>query len=293
MNLMHFFKQKQKSMTFKSYEEQWTETLELLYDQRESLTLFHHALEDCLGISRIEFLSKKSEMLSHEHQEKLECVLDELKSGKPYQHIVGFTYFGDLKISTSPAALIPRPETEELVYWILESVGQDSRITIEDYCTGTGCIPLLIKNLRPKYTLVGSDLSEEALILANQNKNALDLEVEFKKEDVLNPSCFDSLDILVSNPPYIPIIERKSMQDKVILHEPEMALFVPDEDPLLFYRELGEIGLKRLKSGGMLFFELHENFAIQTKSLIQGLGYKQVELKKDLQDKWRMLRAVR
>lgn len=280
-------------MTFKDIERFWHNELASIYDDREALNMFYWALEDTSGISRIDFLSLRLDPVPVEVEDALLHVLNELKKGHPYQYVIGFTYFGDLKLKTTPAALIPRPETEELIYWIADCYDSNQQLKIEDYCTGTGCIALSLKSRFPNAQVFASDISDEALDLARENSQSTGLEITVRKENVLEPKREESLDILVSNPPYIPIRERSSMISRVTEFEPGLALFVPNEDPLLFYRKLGEIGLKRLVSGGNVFFELHEDFAMETKDLIENMGYSNVELSKDLQEKWRMLRAVK
>lgn len=280
-------------MTFKELEQYWYNELSAKYDDRETLNLFYWTLEDTSNLSRVDFLSRRMEEVPTGVNSSVKMVLQELKKGVPYQYIVGHTYFGELKIKTSPAALIPRPETEELVHWIFECYPTSAAITIEDFCTGTGCIALSLKNRLTKSKVIASDVSEDALDLAQENASALNISIEVCKEDVLNPQQLFPLDVIVANPPYIPNKEREEMLDHVLDYEPGLALFVPDEDPLLFYRKIAEIGMQRLRQGGNVFFELHENFSIETKEMMEKLGYKQVELRQDLQEKWRMLRAIK
>lgn len=280
-------------MTFKELEQYWYNELSAKYDDRETLNLFYWTLEDTSNLSRVDFLSRRMEEVPTGVNSSVKMVLQELKKGVPYQYIVGHTYFGELKIKTSPAALIPRPETEELVHWIFECYPISAAITIEDFCTGTGCIALSLKNRLTKSKVIASDVSEDALDLAQENASALNISIEVCKEDVLNPQQLFPLDVIVANPPYIPNKEREEMLDHVLDYEPGLALFVPDEDPLLFYRKIAEIGMQRLRQGGNVFFELHENFSIETKEMMEKLGYKQVELRQDLQEKWRMLRAIK
>lgn len=280
-------------MTFKEIEQFWLNELKDSYDDREASNLFFWTVEDVLGLRRTELLAKRNEMLPDTSKSELLRVLQELKNGLPYQHIVGFTYFGNLRIKTSVAALIPRPETEELVHWIAEVFAGKEKLVVEDFCTGTACIALSLKHLFSAWEVYASDFSDAALVLACENASDLKLEITIRKEDVLHPVQNEKLDILVANPPYIPDAERAEMHNRVVNHEPEMALFVPDNDPLLFYRELGKIGLQRLNSSGAVFFELHENFALEIQQMMQELGYKNVQVREDLQGKLRMLCAFR
>lgn len=287
------FALKQKQATFRNLEDTWIQELNPLYEKREAVSLYYLALEDFLAMNRSDYMIRKEERAGESDTVTLNDVLFQLKSGKPYQHISGFTYFCGLKIQTGPNALIPRPETEELVQWVLETLPKDFAGTMEDYCTGTGCIALALKNERKRANIGATDISEDALQLAFVNGENLNLEVAWRQENALEITTGISLDVLISNPPYIPEQDKLTMHRNVLEFEPGLALFVPDDDPLRFYRILGEMGIRRLNTGGYLFFEIHEDYAIQMKQLISGLGYREVELRKDLQGKWRMLRAMR
>lgn len=287
------FALKNRQVTFKNLETIWIQELNPLYDKREALSLFYLALEDFLSMNRSDYMIRKEDRAVESDVVTLNDVLFQLKSGKPYQYIAGFTYFCGLKIQTGPNVLIPRPETEELVQWVLETIPHDFNGTIEDYCTGTGCIALALKSERKQTRVSATDISENALQLAQVNGEKLELNVAWRKENALDAVTGSSLDVLISNPPYIPEQDKLTMHRNVLEYEPGLALFVPDDDPLRFYRVLGEMGIKRLNPGGYLFFEIHEDYAVQMKRLVSGLGYREVELRKDLQGKWRMLRAMR
>ncbi len=278
-------------ISLRQFQELWCSRLGALYDERETKTMLQFALEDCLNWQRPSLLADADRMMSKEEESVMNGLLNSLLSGKPYQYAVGFTYFCDLKIAVSPAVLIPRPETEELVYWIVESVGKSFSGKMEDWCTGSGCIALGLKKELPDAIVSGIDISEEAVQQAKQNGINLKLEIDWKTEDALNATEMGKLDVLVSNPPYIPIREKDEMNRNVTEFEPDLALFVPNDDPLLFYRKLAQQACQRLNPGGMLFFELHEKYAEETAELVRSLGFKNVEIKQDLQGKNRMLRA--
>jgi len=280
-------------ISLRQFQEKWCSDLKALYDERETKTMLQFALEDCLNWQKPSLLADAERELTANEEAAMNALLTDLLTGKPYQYCVGFTYFCDLKIAVSSAVLIPRPETEELVYWIVESVGKSFAGTIEDWCTGSGCIALGLKKELPKASVHGMDVSEEAMQQARINGTNLNLEIDWKTDNALNESRGeDKIDVLVSNPPYIPIREKAEMNSNVTEFEPDLALFVPNDDALLFYRKLAEQARKRLNPGGMLFFELHEKYANETAELVRSLGFQQVEIKQDLQGKNRMLRAT-
>lgn len=275
----------------KELELHWEMELTPLYPKREIKSLFHLTLEDLLGISKTMLLSNPDLNLSLDACSQLNRVIERLKLGEPYQYIVGFTYFDDLKIHVNQSVLIPRPETEELVYWILESIQQQENGVIIDWCTGSGCIALALKHHLKNWELHGIDISNEALLMANLNSDALNLNVKWHEDSALLPSIQLKADVIVSNPPYIPTADKTEMHQNVLDFEPEIALFVPDNNPLLFYKAIAEYALINLNDKGWLFFELHERFALETKSMLEEHGFNHVEIKCDLQGKQRMLKA--
>lgn len=269
----------------------WKDQLGELFPEREIRNLFYLTLEDVLGFNRGFILSNQVRAFSEDQMDQLQQVLYRLKVGEPIQYIVGFTYFDDLKINVAPEVLIPRPETEELVSWVQETIQDQKNRKVEDWCTGSGCIALTIKNRNSSFEVKGFDISPEALEIAKLNANELNLDVEFQINNALEPETGNKVDVIISNPPYIPWKEKDEMHQNVTAFEPDLALFVPNEDPLLFYRTLAEYAAESLNENGYLFFELHENYAFETKSLVEKLGFSSVEIKEDLQGKNRMLKA--
>ncbi|WP_343747867.1 peptide chain release factor N(5)-glutamine methyltransferase [Fluviicola sp.] len=272
--------------------ENWKKQLGELFPEREIRNLFHLTLEDALGFNRALILSNQVGEFSGDQMRQLEQVLNRLKAGEPLQYIVGFTYFDDLKIQVAPGVLIPRPETEELVAWIDESLQNRENLKMEDWCTGSGCIALALQNRYINSEVFGYDISDEALEIARNNGKSLHLAVHFENKDALNAVSSEKADVIVSNPPYIPWQEKAEMHRNVTEFEPDLALFVPNDDPLLFYRSLTIYASKSLAPGGLLFFELHENYARETKQMVEESGFTSVEIREDLQGKQRMLKAV-
>ena len=276
---------------FKGLTTIWTTDLRELYSEREARNILLLVLEDVFGYKRSELLIMREIDLSEAQSGKLKQISDRLKNGEPYQYIVGFTYFDDLKIHVAPGVLIPRPETEELVAWLQETIGDRKELLLEDWCTGSGCIALALKNRNPDSRVKAYDISPEALAIARKNAAELTLEVDFQLKDALNAGSGNGVDVVISNPPYIPWKEKVEMHLNVTAFEPDLALFVPDEEPLLFYNALARYAAESLNDKGYLFFELHEHFAPETKTMVEGLGFSRVEIREDLQGKNRMLKA--
>lgn len=217
--------------------------------------------------------------------------LDKLKKNIPYQQIVGFTIFYNLRIRIDSNVLIPRPETEELIEWILEYESTNESLEVVDLCSGSGVIALAIKSEKPTFKVIGYELSQKALELSIRNKEHLNLDVNFESQDVLDPVFnISSADIIISNPPYIALSEKVNMDRRVLEHEPEMALFISDEDPLIFYRRIADL-LKGTKEGSRAYFEINQELAKETIDIFEEMNF-QCELKKDLSSNWRFLKAI-
>lgn len=269
----------------------WASQLSDLYSEREARNMLLLALEDIFNFNRSTLLVSKEIDLSEEQLAELSRILSRLQTGEPLQYIVGFTYFDDLKLNVAPGVLIPRPETEELVAWIQETIQDKRNLKVVDWCTGSGCIALAMKNRNPGFDVIGYDVSQEALEVAKLNEKELGLGVRFELNNALEPEIENGIDIIISNPPYIPWKEKAEMHQNVTNFEPDLALFVPNEEPLLFYRAIAEYAIKTLNNAGYLFFELHEDYALETQDMVVNLGFNLVEIKEDLQGKQRMLKA--
>ena len=247
-----------------------------------------------LNLSPSDYILSDDQLLSESDLLFLRSIVKRLLNNEPFQYIIGSTQFCDLEIKTDTRALIPRPETEELVNWISSKHNASQGLKVLDLCTGSGCIALALKHMNPSWELFGIDLSSKAIDLSNENAKALGLNVDFRVGDVLKGDSLnlfkdDSIDCIVSNPPYIPESDRDQMGKNVLQHEPEMALFVSDHDPLIFYRAIGFSAMKVLKPSGMIFYEIHEALGEKTMELMREIGFVNIELRKDLQGKNRML----
>lgn len=274
---------------FSDLVDKFSQALEI-YDEQESNSLIHWLLEHHLGLRRVDlmnFLDEKN--LPQQFYQDLE----RLKTGEPIQYILGKAPFYGREFYVSPATLIPRNETEELVHLILKENKQPG-LKILDVGTGTGCIPISLYLEMNAAELVAMDISADALLVARANAARLQAEVTFFQGNILKelPEV-SGLDVLVSNPPYIPEKDKTQMHRNVLDFEPELALFVPNEDPLLFYRQIATCGRSLLKEGGKLYFEIHEDFGAEVRSCLVNLGYSGVRVLKDLNDKDRIVTAVR
>lgn len=287
-----------QSNTVRAVKEYFRDRLSEHLSESEIRQVLNHALQVRLNLSRADMLLADDIRLSESDLLHFRSIVKRLQANEPAQYIFGDTLFAGLVIRCDPRALIPRPETEELVEWISSETDPEAKHRILDVCTGTGCIALALKNALPGSEVHALDLSSEALALAGENIKSLELDVKLHAQDALQspelwPFEKESLDIIVSNPPYIPEEDKARMHANVLEFEPEMALFVSDENPLVFYEAIARAAKTLLKSEGKLFFELHEHFSRETLELIQSLGFRDVEIKLDLQGKKRMLKAIR
>ncbi len=263
-----------------------------LYPVNEINSFINLIFEKYLNYSTIKVHTLQEQEISKDIFKKILTVTDELKLQRPIQYILEEAHFYDLKFTVSPAVLIPRQETEELVDWIIKE-NSNQEIRILDIGTGSGCIAIsLAKNL-PKATVFASDVSLKALEIAKFNSKSNNIELHFLQFDILNPSSWanETFDIIVSNPPYVTEREKKLMQKNVLEFEPELALFVPDNSPLIFYNKIIDFGKKYLNPDGEIYFEINEAFGKETALLFNENIFQNVSLKKDLNGKDRMLKG--
>jgi release factor glutamine methyltransferase len=259
------------------------------FSNSECKSMWTAVLSTYFGWTPSEILLNANERFSESDLLRIRSVVKRLQNQEPFQYIIGELYFADVKLKIDQRALIPRPETEELVDLLTKIGVRFSEIL--DLCTGSGCIALALKSKFRSAKVSGLDLSSEAIALAQENAQHTKLDVDFKVADVLNWKPVQTYDLMVSNPPYIPACEQAEMQSNVLDFEPHLALFVPDQDPLLFYRHIVELANAYLVSGGYLAFELHEKWAQETKSLLDVTVFKNIQIHTDLQGKERMLIA--
>lgn len=267
--------------------------LQAIYDTRESAAIAHEALEHITGATRLQRITEKETQLTADQQAEYERMKPLLQQGTPLQYVLGKAWFMGKEFVVNEHVLIPRPETEELVQWIVDD-HKHKQPSVLDIGSGSGCIPVTVKMLVPGAVVSSIDISEGALTTAMQNAVRLGAGVTFTKADFLDKSRWyelSSYDVIVSNPPYIPETESHTLHTNVLDYEPHLALFVPGNDALLFYRNIAEFGLSHLNDGGALYCELHVDFAMHTWQLFKDMGYAQVEIRQDMHGNLRMLKA--
>lgn len=264
------------------------------YPAQEVSSFFNLLIESYLGMNRLDFALKPGKEISLEEKDKFESAIHRLSLHEPIQYIIGETEFFGLKFKVNKNVLIPRPETEELVQWLLDDVGESknsSNLKILDIGTGSGCIAIsLAKNL-PNAEIFALDISEKALKTARENAGLNKVNVNFIQADILNLEALTGkFDVIVSNPPYVREMEKVEMHLNVLENEPELALYVKDTDPLIFYGIIAKLAQAGLQKNGNLYFEINQYLANETEEILKNSGFK-TELKKDIFGNYRMLRG--
>lgn len=278
-----------------------TKELKTIYDNDELKNIVDLVLEHITSMSRSEQAKSKLAYLTCTQLEAIDSITERLKNNEPVQHVLGEAWFAGMKFKVNKNVLIPRPETEELVDWVIKESQKsnpdnyrDKSQNILDVGTGTGCIPITLKKKLPHAAVSAIDVCSEALFIATENAIEHHTEVEFILLDFLDEEKWQQLgqfDIIVSNPPYVKQSEKSGMHIRVKEFEPHQALFVPDNDALLFYRKLSDFSLKHLKPGGSSFVEINEALGDAVVNLFQSAGFKHIELKKDMHGRDRMVKA--
>ncbi|MBE6287346.1 MAG: peptide chain release factor N(5)-glutamine methyltransferase [Mediterranea massiliensis] len=258
------------------------ETLQKHYSPQEATALARIVCCEILRQNNIDFYLGKDITLSANEEENLQYILSRLSNYEPIQYIQGFCNFCGNRFQVGKGVLIPRPETEELVELMLKEIAPNARIL--DIGTGSGCIAISLAKALPQAKVTGWDISEEALHIAQCNNQALDAGVNFVKQDVLTYESTETgaYDIIVSNPPYITEHEKAEMEANVLLWEPATALFVPNNDPLCFYRRIAEIGHTLLSKEGCMYFEINRAYGEEIAAMLKQMGYSDIQVRKDL-----------
>lgn len=264
------------------------------YPDSEALALAKMLLVEVFGFSTLELYGGKDKEFSEKHRSVLDEMIRRLQKNEPIQYIIGIESFFGLTFEVNPNVLIPRPETQELVSWIIEDYQSDESIRILDIGTGSGCIPVSLAKQLSKAEVESWDISEGALEVASRNCERNGVKVLLRQKDVLKSIPEGNFyDVIVSNPPYITNKEKADMEANVLDWEPSLALFVPDGNPLLFYRKIAQLGCDMLKEGGSLYFEINRAYGEETILMLKELGYARIELKKDSWGNDRMIKAKR
>lgn len=263
-----------------------------LYGDREGRSVARVVFEDALGVRNM----LREDLLSEEELTRLERISAQLRSGEPVQYAVGVAHFYGLVFKVDHRVLIPRPETEELVHWILEDHPKKDVLKVLDIGAGSGCIALALKKNRPGWAVTALDASAGALEIVRANAESLNLPLDFLRMNILDEQNWSQLsrfDLMVSNPPYIPRREASLMPEQVRRFEPEEALFVEDEQPLIFYEKIARLGQEKLSGGGQVYVEINEYNAAEVVDVFRRAGYRDVTLQRDMQGKDRMVRSSR
>ena len=285
-------------MTIKKYRQYFINSLEDLYSIEELQSIFYLLAEKLLHLSRIDIALQLDDTLTSDEEINFNQAIDRLKIYEPVQYILGETEFFGYPFLVNKQVLIPRPETEELVSWIIEDVDK-KETTILDIGTGSGCIAISLAKKLNNAVVSAIDISNKAIEVAKKNALINNVNVEYSSVDVLNfedklvlqDKWKSKFDIIVSNPPYVRMQEKKLMQLNVIDHEPDIALFVEDDAPLLFYRRISELSRQYLKHNGTLYLEINEYLGVEMEKMLNEAGFKHVGLKKDIFGKNRMLKC--
>lgn len=305
-------------MTLKELQHHFHLQLDAIYGKDEVQSFFKLLIEYFLNFKPIEIVLHPESNISTSNQHRFNEIIKRLKQEEPIQYIIGETEFFGMPFKVNPSTLIPRPETEELVQWIIENISNNKcqapnlsayvhdsnnkqqttnnkQLTILDIGTGSGCIAIALAKNLPNAKVHAIDVSKEALKVARENAILNQVEVDFIEADILTV-CHAELqkyDIIVSNPPYVRALEKFTIKNNVLKHEPHLALFVENEDPLLFYKAICEFSVHNLKPKGCLFFEINQYLGAEMKQLLNTFNFESVELRQDIFGNVRMLKSIK
>jgi release factor glutamine methyltransferase len=284
------------SMTIEDANRLIIASLTELYDEREAASISSLVMERLTGMPKSLRVLHKTDVFTIKQEELFQQWLAELLKHRPVQYVLGEAWFGPFPFYVDENVLIPRPETEELADWLLkDNTDSGPGITLLDIGTGSGCIPVYIKKKRKDFIVMALDISEAALDIAKKNSQVNDTEIEFFLGDIRDAVQWEKLtpvDLIISNPPYVPEKQKGVLDNHVKNFEPALALFVPDEDPILFYKIIGDFAIQKLRPGGALFLEIHHDYAKDIQEWYGRKGFL-FELKKDLSGNNRMIKAWR
>ena len=280
-------------MKIKDLKQHFFSELQTIQEESEIESFFFILTEYLHNLKRIDISLNPDFEVSETDLEKWKTIISELKTEKPIQYITGEAWFYGYRFEVNENTLIPRPETEELVEWIVESTKHEAgslKLNILDIGTGSGCIPISLKKEIPNAGVFTIDVSEKALEMARKNAVDNEVEVNFMLKNILETdSLVEKYDVIVSNPPYVRNLEKQEIKKNVLAYEPHLALFVEDSDALLFYRKIAQLALTSLTPNGKLFFEINQYLGKETVALLENLGFKNIELRKDFVGNDRMI----
>ncbi|UZO82674.1 peptide chain release factor N(5)-glutamine methyltransferase [Aquimarina sp. ERC-38] len=282
-------------MNVRELREAFIKQLIPIYGIDEAQSFFYLASEKWLKKSRVQIVIDSSEEIDLQEASLFKDALERLKKEEPIQYILGEAFFYDTYFKVNKNVLIPRPETEELVRWIIQDVKSigNYKTNILDIGTGSGCIAVTLAKKLKQASVSAMDISKEALHIAVKNAEAQEQRMHWIQKNILTTDQLpDTYQVIVSNPPYVRCMEKEQMQANVLAYEPGLALFVEDHNPLLFYQKIAELGTKHLVKGGHLYFEINEYLGSETMRLLEKIGYQDIQLRKDMYGKHRFIRAT-
>ena len=281
-------------MTIIALKEAYQNRLTPLYDRDEINSFFYLLSEAYLDKTRLDIALNPNEELNEATKHLFQNALEQLTNEYPIQYIIGETEFMDFVFEVNQHVLIPRPETEELIRWILSREDKAKIKSILDIGTGSGCIPIILANSLINAKVTSIDISKTALEVAKRNAVKNNVDINFLQDDILQTKVLEeNYDIIVSNPPYVRESEKTAMNNNVLKFEPEIALFVTDKDPLIFYRHIASLAIRSLKTDGILYFEINQYLGAALCKILDDLGFKNIELRKDMYGADRMIRAMK
>jgi release factor glutamine methyltransferase len=289
----------QRVMRLKDLKDIFHKELDVIYGEEEVNSFFFMLIEEFYNVHRIELAMQPETAITKKEQESIFKALDDLKKEIPIQHILGKTEFFGMQLRVNNMVLIPRPETEELVQWILDTVENRDNLKILDIGTGSGCIAIALSKNLPTAEVFALDVSKGALLMAKENAELNNVDIEFIREDILTScniglvSVAQKFDVIVSNPPYVRKQEKQELKNNVLKNEPHLALFVSDQDSLQFYKAIVQFAINNLKEKGLLYFEINEYLGNEMIQLLKENNFNSIELKKDMFGKDRMIKATK
>jgi release factor glutamine methyltransferase len=276
------------AMNYKELKSLFIEQLDGIYQAEEAQSLMFYLLDEVFDLPKTKLLTGDNFALDNS---RLMLLIEELKSHKPIQYIIGKTYFNGHEYSVNENVLIPRPETEELVHWIVNDWNLQTDLKVLDLCTGSGCIAIELSLALANSNVEAIDFSPAAIVTAHRNENMLDAKVGFQVQNIFHYQTRQLFNIIVSNPPYVLESEKQAMRKNVLNYEPHSALFVEDINALKFYQRIAEIASQSLITNGAVYLEINEALANETAELFTAKGFSKIEIRKDMNGKDRMLKA--
>ncbi|MCL4111643.1 UNVERIFIED_CONTAM: hypothetical protein GTU68_002059 [Idotea baltica] len=280
-------------MTYKEIKYNLKELLSKEHSEREAKNLTKLFLEYLTGLKYLQIILLEDNKAEQIVLDRYNTILPRIINSEPSQYIIGKAFFIDFELNVDNSVLIPRPETEELVRWINE-LNPNANKKVLDIGTGSGCIALGLKYFNSNFNVNACDVSAKAILMAKKNSSELNLAVNFFELNILKCNEIEEeYDIIVSNPPYIPTVEKELMSKNVLNFEPHIALFTNNENPLIFYKKISELAFEYLAKKGLLFFELNEFYADEIYAIMDNIGFTNIELKKDFQGKYRMIKGTK